>query len=337
MAKLRIEKGNGKKDFLPMTYGHRVWIDKQGNKQDQVKWHFKEPNSLLSLYGLDLIANRSNDTVLIVEGEKTADAARLLLPDYVVMTSQGGSRGANRNDWSALKDKSIIIWPDHDQAGEDYAKDLIEILYEIGIQSLHKVIVPTNLPIGWDLAGLVPQECLTEQQNSQINNEQPFTVNEYLNHLLNNAQAIKKPIKVAMPSGYKFYADGLYYTNPSKNDALPIKICDPFTLLGATEDEHGANCGLYIAWTNQNSGTEHAYSIPRSLIHSNGNEIAATLEGKGLACLIAGRKLLLNFISQVRINILLRSTHKTGWHHLNNQALFMMPNGNVIGSPSQKK
>nr|WP_271833863.1 DUF927 domain-containing protein [Commensalibacter communis] len=111
-------------------------------------------------------------------------------------------------------------------------------------------------------------------------------------------------------------------------------MCDPFTILGATEDEHGSNCGLYIAWINQNSGTEHTYSIPRSLIHSNGNEIAATLEGKGLACLIAGRKLLLNFISQVEINILLRSTHKTGWHHLNNQALFMMPNRKIIGSSS---
>ncbi|WP_050798397.1 DUF927 domain-containing protein [Commensalibacter intestini] len=325
MARLRIEKKDGKKDFLPMTYGHRVWIDKHGNKQDQTKWYFKEPNLLLPLYGLDLLTQRPTDPFLIVEGEKTADTARILFPEYIVMTSQGGSHGANRNEWSVLKDKSIIIWPDHDQAGEDYASDLIEILYEIGIQSLCKIVLPTNLPNGWDLADPVPQDCLENNQ----------TEHDYLTHLLNNAQTIEKPIKIMMPSGYKFYEDGLYYTNPYKDDALPIKICDPFTILGATEDEHGSNCGLYIAWTNQNSGTEHTYSIPRSLIHSNGNEIAATLEGKGLACLIAGRRLLLNFISQVKINILLRSTNKTGWHHLNNQALFMMPNGNVIGSSSQ--
>ncbi|MDI2112131.1 DUF927 domain-containing protein [Commensalibacter nepenthis] len=325
MARLRIKKSHVKKDFLPMTYGHRVWIDKHGNKQDQTKWHFKEPNSVLPLYGLEILTQRPTDPILIVEGEKTADAARILFPDYVVMTSQGGSHGASRNDWSVLKDKSIIIWPDHDQAGEDYAKNLIEILYEIGIQFLRKVALPTDLPNGWDLANPVPQDCLKSNQKEH----------DYLTHLLNNAQPIEKPIKIMMPSGYKFYKDGLYYTNPSKDDALPVKICDPFTILGATEDKHGANCGLYIAWINQNSGTEHTYSIPRSLIHSNGNEIPATLEGKGLACLIAGRKLLLNFISQVRINILLRSTHKTGWHHLNNQALFMMPNGKVIGSSSQ--
>lgn len=327
MARLRIEKKDGKKDFLPMTYGHRVWIDKQGNKQDQTKWHFKEPNSMLPLYGLEILAQRPTDPILIVEGEKTADTARILFPEYIVMTSQGGSHGANRNEWSVLKDKSIIIWPDHDQAGEEYASDLIEILYEIGIQSLRKVALPTNLPNGWDLADLVHQDCLENNQ----------TEHDYLTHLLNNAQTIEKPIKIMMPSGYQMDNDGLYYTNPYKEDALPIKICDPFTTLGATEDEHGSNCGLYIAWTNQNSGTEHSYSIPRSLIHSNGNEIAATLEGKGLACLIAGRKLLLNFISQVKINILLQSTNKTGWHHLNSQALFMMPNGKIIASSSQTK
>lgn len=111
MARLRIEKKDGKKDFLPMTYGHRVWIDKQGNKQDQTKWHFKEPNSMLPLYGLEILANHPTDPILIVEEEKTADATRILFPEYIVVTSQGGSHGANRNEWSVLKDKSIIIPP----------------------------------------------------------------------------------------------------------------------------------------------------------------------------------------------------------------------------------
>ena len=38
---------------------------------------------------------------MIVEGEKAADAAAELLPDFVVTTSPFGAKSAGKADWSA--------------------------------------------------------------------------------------------------------------------------------------------------------------------------------------------------------------------------------------------
>ena len=46
------------------------------------------------LYNLDKLAERPDDWILVVEGEKTADAAAELFPDHVAMTSPGGAKAA---------------------------------------------------------------------------------------------------------------------------------------------------------------------------------------------------------------------------------------------------
>ena len=322
MARFRVEEPDGKKTILPFTYGRRVWTDKAGNRQDKTGWHVKEGKVPLPLYGLDHLARHPEWSVLIVEGEKTADAARLLFTDYVVMTSQGGCNGAYRNDWTILAGRKVTIWPDADQAGEKYAETVINLLYQNKASSVRKVILPEALPSGWDLADSVPFVLLKDKE----------TPKDFLKNLLDQAVDTQKAVKVFYPYGYVMKAEGLYYTFPEKDDISPIRICDWFNILGETEDENGANCGLFITWHNSSSGRKHQYSIPRSLIHSSGNEIAATLEDRGLSCNIQARKLLLSFISRVRTDHLLRSTNRTGWHMLNQQPLFVLADGQVFGN-----
>ncbi len=76
------------------------------------------------LYNLLELILRPNAPVLIVEGEKTADAAKQLFPDYVVITSSGGAKSANKSDWSVLQRRDIVIAPDNDEAGMSYAKTI---------------------------------------------------------------------------------------------------------------------------------------------------------------------------------------------------------------------
>jgi hypothetical protein len=75
---------------------------------------FPEPRPL---YGCDDLAARPAAPVLIVEGEATADAAKMLFPNCVVITSPGGNSAAGKSDWSLLKNRIVIIWPDHDGPG----------------------------------------------------------------------------------------------------------------------------------------------------------------------------------------------------------------------------
>jgi putative DNA primase/helicase len=58
--------------------------------------------------------------IFVTEGEKAADAARAL--GLGATTSPHGSNGATKTDWSPLAGKQVVILPDHDKAGENYAE-----------------------------------------------------------------------------------------------------------------------------------------------------------------------------------------------------------------------
>lgn len=132
---------DGGKEIIPWTFA----LEAKGTKWGMGQWPAPRP-----LYGLDLLALRRDDPVLIVEGEKAADAARELALSYAVVTSPGGSKAWRKADWSALKGKSVLLWPDHDDAG-------IQMMWELGHELIKicpqvKVIIPSDVPEGWDAA-----------------------------------------------------------------------------------------------------------------------------------------------------------------------------------------
>jgi hypothetical protein len=104
------------------------------------------------LYGLDQLAARSDAPVLVVEGEKCADAASRLFSDHVVVTSPSGSNAAGMADWSVLSGRAVTVWPDNDTAGLKYAVDVLERIPNTS----RIVVVPESFPEGWDLADTVP-------------------------------------------------------------------------------------------------------------------------------------------------------------------------------------
>ncbi len=108
-----------KKEFVPYIYD----VQKK-------KWVSKFP-LVRPLYNLSELALRPDSPVLIVEGEKTADAAKQLFPDFVVVTSSGGAKSANKSDWSVLQGRDIVIAPDNDEAGISYTKKIQELCSSI--------------------------------------------------------------------------------------------------------------------------------------------------------------------------------------------------------------
>ena len=61
------------------------------------RWVWKAPARPRPLYGLPELATRPDAPVLVVEGEKAADAARALFPDHVAVCWQGGGEGAEEH------------------------------------------------------------------------------------------------------------------------------------------------------------------------------------------------------------------------------------------------
>jgi putative DNA primase/helicase len=79
------------------------------------------------LYNLNELTERLSDPVLVVEGEKAADAARTLFPDYVVTTWAGGSNAPAQAAWDALERRNAVIWPDADEPGKKAAEKVAEL------------------------------------------------------------------------------------------------------------------------------------------------------------------------------------------------------------------
>jgi hypothetical protein len=103
------------------------------------------------VFGMTAIAEAS--TVVVVEGEKAADAARLL--GYVATTSAGGAKAARKTDWSPLAGKGVIILPDNDEAGYDYADDVADNLLSLSPPARVRIVALGGLSVGGDIADLV--------------------------------------------------------------------------------------------------------------------------------------------------------------------------------------
>jgi len=112
------------------------------------RWTAKGPDEPRPLYGLDKL---TRDRVLIVEGEKSCDAARQLLGQhYDVVTWSGGSMAYKKTDWTPVYGKTVLIWPDADQPGVKAASGIAEFLTVRSPQV--KVITVSDKPKGWDAA-----------------------------------------------------------------------------------------------------------------------------------------------------------------------------------------
>jgi putative DNA primase/helicase len=90
--------------------------------------------------------------VLIVEGEKTADAAAKLYPKAVVTTWPSGCKAIDKADWSPLIGRRVILWPDADQPGQQAMERLAQLLLRLPVDRVQIVANPPESPEGWDLA-----------------------------------------------------------------------------------------------------------------------------------------------------------------------------------------
>ncbi|HZL59165.1 MAG TPA: hypothetical protein VFC38_05650 [Stellaceae bacterium] len=140
----RFKKADGAKEFLPLTFCRHTESRAQ-------EWRVKSWPSPRPLYGLDRLTARPGAPVLICEGEKAADAAGRLLPEYVAVTSPNGSKAGAKADWSPLRRRDVVIWPDSDAAGAAYAEAVARCLAAIGIKP-RIIDPPPAVTEGWDAA-----------------------------------------------------------------------------------------------------------------------------------------------------------------------------------------
>lgn len=113
MQALRFEPADGTaKEYRPISRGR------------DGRWRMQDPPGPLPLYGLSHLGG--DELVLVVEGEKAAEAAREI--GLLATTSSHGAKAAGRTDWTPLSGRRVAILPDNDEPGQGYALDVARTL-----------------------------------------------------------------------------------------------------------------------------------------------------------------------------------------------------------------
>ncbi|RFC31213.1 MAG: Protein of unknown function (DUF3631) [Candidatus Nitrotoga sp. MKT] len=72
---------------------------------------------------------RQSERVILVEGEYCSDS---LAVRGILATTSGGAQSVDTTDWQPLAERNVLIWPDNDKAGSDYAQHAADKLRALG-------------------------------------------------------------------------------------------------------------------------------------------------------------------------------------------------------------
>ncbi len=122
-----------------------------------------------------------SNKVIWVEGEKCADALTDL--GYAATCTIGGAGMLSENtaekfDFSPLRNKEVILWPDNDDAGKKLARIVEAQAKAVGAKSTLMLHIPSTKPEKWDAADAIDEE---------------FDINRFLQ---THESKVKKPISL---------------------------------------------------------------------------------------------------------------------------------------------
>jgi putative DNA primase/helicase len=139
-AVARYTLADGSKDITPYYFG------------SDNRWHEGKPKKDgLPLYRLPELLASPDLPVLVVEGEKCADAAVKALPGWAVVTWSSGASSVGKTDWTPLAGREVTIWPDADEPGARAAAQIVAL-----VPGAEVLAVEGRAP-GWDIADAVAE------------------------------------------------------------------------------------------------------------------------------------------------------------------------------------
>jgi hypothetical protein len=302
----RFDKADGGKEILPQT----LW-----REGERLVWSWKAAPVPRPLYRLDALAMMPSAPVLVVEGEKAADAGALLVSGYAVVSWSGGSKAASKADWAPLAGRRVVILPDADTPGREAAEAVRKLALAAGAEGVAVTPLPADLPQGWDVADPFPAD---------------FAMAD-LQLRLGEALAAASAGKIDLPWGYELNSDGLWWHETAKDGAgHDVRLSDGFEVLGEARDPDGGGWAVVIRFADRD-GRQKTEIVKRASLASEAGAVRAALAGGGL--FIDPRRGRADrfgaFLAEVGHSRRLTLAERTGW---TDASRFALPAG-VIGGP----
>ena len=156
-----LGKATAKWDYLDAA-GKLIAVvyryDPPGAKKEFRPWDAKRrkvaPPDPRPLYNQPGMAK--SETVVLVEGEKCAQA--LIDADICATTAMHGANApVDKTDWSPLGGKAVLIWPDNDKPGREYAMQAAQAALVAGAVSCAILYPPEDKSDGWDAADAIAE------------------------------------------------------------------------------------------------------------------------------------------------------------------------------------
>jgi putative DNA primase/helicase len=248
-AVARWNDADGKKQFRPLC-----WVRQPDGRE---RWAFKHQPIPRPIYRLHLLAQSPTAPVVIVEGEKCADAAKDVFPDSVVTTSPGGAYGADKAGWNYLAQRQdILIWPDADKPGIAYGEQVASILHRLGMPKVQIVDAfalagrtanggTREVPSGWDVAAALEEGwdvvALRDAAHQHTKRWTP------------------RSLGTEWPDGFDMTTNGLAKIEQKEDDVERSLFTGPFTVLGEGRDRSGAGRGLWLTWEDRDGRKQRGF------------------------------------------------------------------------------
>ncbi|WP_297845296.1 DUF927 domain-containing protein [Pseudomonas sp.] len=284
----------------------------------RVSWRFHGFPTPHPLYNLDQIATNREAHVLLVEGEKTANAARALFPDHVVTTTMHGAKSAGKADLTPLAGREVMIWPDHDKAGQDYAEQVANILVQGDHPARVKIMQPFTCepgidsvtgslcltpgfvpPTGWDAADAVAMGWTAEHIS-----------------LLPDCtfEPMHTPGPVIRYGKFLIRDDGVFIERKDKEGPYLTPLSSRIDVEALTRNKNGQQWGLLLKFKDRD-GNVHEWSMPREMLSGRVEDyrrqllsLGADLAPKG------GADFLTEFLIAATPQARALCVDSTGWH-----------------------
>jgi putative DNA primase/helicase len=312
---VRWNEADGKKTFRPISWSK------------QAGWQFEAWPDHRSLFNLPDLVSKPKAPVVICEGEKAAEAAAAIFPNCVVTTSSGGAGATSKTDWTPLAGRSILVWPDHDAAGEKYAREVATILAALDCSV---AIIDARALAAIDPAGGA-QEPRDKWDAADAIAEWPD-----LAALRKTAAGLRNafdPGPAFVSYGpYEMTANGLHVEVDKGRAVAKTKASEwvsaPFEILGACRDPHGRGWGKYLRWRDGDARA-HVQHVTDAALQGDPAPLCASVVDGGLRINRVQQRAFANYLSGARVAGRVTTILRTGWHEVGGRSVFVLPNATL--------